>query len=245
MWSLGSLLELNDREKLESFWRDHDGMKPLLPSCEGSQTIFEFVVNASGQWENWSKRVDLYDYPKDSVPDFNSILVPNVDNVRTDFLMHLIMKQSKAVLLIGEQGTAKTVMIQGYCKRYDIERHVTKSLNFSSTTTPQMYQRTIESYVDKRVGTTFGPPAGKKMTVFIDDINMPIINEWKDQVTNEIVRQLCENGGFYNLDKPRDTNQYSADQYIDIGNINIVFWLVVISISVLKIKLICIPKQAW
>jgi len=205
MWSIGALLELEDRAKLEEFWRQNASMVPMMPACKDDQTIFEFVARTdTGAWQPWSDRVQNYDYPTDSVPDFNKILVPNVDNVRTDFLMNLIMKQEKAVLLIGEQGTAKTVMIQGYCSKYDIEMHVTKSLNFSSTTTPGMYQRSIESYVEKRVGTTFGPPAGKKMTIFIDDVNMPTINEWGDQITNEIVRQLCENRGFYNLDKPGD-----------------------------------------
>ncbi|KAJ8010647.1 hypothetical protein DPEC_G00077260 [Dallia pectoralis] len=201
MWSVGALMELEDRAKMEAFIQAHPAHLDL-PQTHGEQTIFEFMVNERGQWEHWSKKVPEYKYPTDSVPDYSSILVPNVDNVRTDFLMQAIIKQGKAVLLIGEQGTGKTVMVKGYTNKFDPETQLSKSLNFSSATLPSMFQRTIESYIDKRMGSTYGPPAGKKMTVFVDDINMPVINEWGDQITNEIVRQLMEQGGFYSLERP-------------------------------------------
>ena len=203
MWSLGALLELSDRKKLEEFLvQNNKGLD--LPKIRAEETIFEYVVSETGEWEHWNNRVNDYIYPPDSIPEYSSILVPNVDNVRTDFLTSLIAKQDKAVLLIGEQGTAKTVIIKGCCSKNDPETHLFKSFNFSSASTPLMFQRTIESYVDKRVGTTYGPPGGRKMTVFVDDIIMPVINEWGDQITNEITRQMMEQKGFYNLEKPGD-----------------------------------------
>ncbi|KAK9298339.1 hypothetical protein QLX08_008257 [Tetragonisca angustula] len=203
MWSLGAILELDERNLLQEFLLNHKS-KCNWPKCKEDETIFEYLVSDDGQWMHWSEKVPEFIYPPDEVLKYYTILVPNIDNTRTSFLIDVIAKQGKAVLLIGEQGTAKTVMVKSYMSHYDPEEHLCKSCSFSSASTPNMVQRIFESYVEKRVGTTYGPPGGRKMTIFIDDINMPAINEWGDQITNEIVRQLMEYKGFYSLDKPGD-----------------------------------------
>ncbi|GBP33369.1 Dynein heavy chain 8, axonemal [Eumeta japonica] len=182
MWSLGAVLENDMRTRMAEFMTKLPA-KMDWPGGKTKEWImpFDYMVSPAGTWQHWGESVEDYVYPSDSVPEYASILVPNIDNVCISFLIDTIAKQNKAVLLIGEQGTAKTVMIKSYMQKYDNEVKLFKMINFSFATTPNMFQATIESYVEKRVGMTYGPPGNRAMTVFVDDINMPVVNEWGDQ----------------------------------------------------------------
>lgn len=46
-------------------------------------------------------------------------------------------------------------------------------INFSSRTTSMDIQRNLEANVEKRTKETYGPPMGKRLLVFMDDMNMP------------------------------------------------------------------------
>lgn len=104
MWSLGAVLELDDRAALEHAAVKHPN-KMDWPKVKEDETIFEYVVGDNGKWQHWSQRVEEFIYPTDSVLEYSTILVPNVDNVRTAFLIDIIAKQNKAVLLIGNEIT--------------------------------------------------------------------------------------------------------------------------------------------
>ncbi|KAK4873406.1 hypothetical protein RN001_015435 [Aquatica leii] len=216
IWGLGSLLETQDRVKFDNFLKDQlpDLDLPVNNSKNLNATVFDYVVNTNGDWELWSKRVTNYIYPEMATPDYSNILIPITDNVRVDYLIDIISKQAKAVLLIGEQGSAKTVMIKAYMKKANSEVYLIRSFNFSSATSPYQFQKTIESYVEKRMGNTFGPPGAKKLIAFIDDINLPEINCWGDQITNEIVRQTMDMSGFYSLEKPGEFIQIVDVQFV-------------------------------
>jgi dynein heavy chain len=119
----------------------------------------------------------------------------------------MMIPQGKPVLFTGGSGVSKTATMLQYLQNLDMEMYNLKMTPFSFVTTPEIFQRTLESLVEKRQGRTFGPPGGKKCAFFIDDISMPVINSWGDQITNEIVRQAIGEVGLYSLDKPGEWKQ--------------------------------------
>ena len=50
-------------------------------------------------------------------------------------------------------------------------------VSFSSRTTSMDIQRNLEANVEKRTKDTYGPPMGKRLLVFMDDMNMPKVGE--------------------------------------------------------------------
>ena len=81
--------------------------------------------------------------PEITPQNFGSLLIPNVSSIRTDFLIELVVKNKHSVLLMGEQGSAKTTMINAHLKKYNPETSVLMTSNFSSTTTPQLFQKQV------------------------------------------------------------------------------------------------------
>ncbi|XP_045464260.1 dynein axonemal heavy chain 5 [Harmonia axyridis] len=215
-WGIGAYLENDDRAKFDAFVKENLTVLNLPKNTEKNKdcTLFDYMVNDDGNWVLWSSLVTNYSYPELSTPEYATILIPITDNVRINYLIDTIAKQDKAVLLIGEQGTAKTVMMKAYMKRANPELYLHRAFNFSSATSPYQFQKTIESYVEKRMGNTFGAPNGKKMMIFIDDINLPEINCWGDQITNEVVRQVMDMGGFYSLEKPGEFTSIVDVQFL-------------------------------
>lgn len=212
-WTIAGQLEQEDRVKYDAYMRT---VAPSsMPICEAGETIYEYTLDPKSlEWGRW--RPPAWSYPEGEHLNFSNLLVPTMDSTRTIFLLEMLHEAQRPVLLLGGPGTAKTSNALMFFAKFDPSKRMLKRINFSSATTPGMFQSSIESELDKRGGKSYGPPGGKFMTVFIDDISMPTINTWGDQPTNEIVRQLIEMGGMYFLDKDKrgDFKQCEALQYV-------------------------------
>lgn len=200
-WTLGGLLETEDRRKFDSYLRTIDKAGAMPKIAEG-ETIFEYFVATNGQWSQWKAPHWVYPANQEKL-DFSNLLVPTVDSTRASYNCMHMHKQRKAVCMVGAEGTAKTSTALMFFSTLDSSEMLVKRVNFSSATTPFMCQSAVEVELEKRGGRNFGPPGGKAMTIFIDDISMPEINKWGDQPTLEMVRLIVEFGGFCFLDKDK------------------------------------------
>lgn len=190
VWSMGGALAADEREKFNQFITQVS--QTLLPA-----NLYDNYFETSNlSLDLWEKKVHAYEAPADR--KFASILVPTVDTTRYSWLLNALLNIKRPVMFCGDSGTAKTVTVLSAFRQLDNEKYIFLNVNFSSRTTSRNFQDVVEENIDKKSLKSYGPKAlGKKMILFIDDLNMPVIDKYGTQQPNALLKFLVERNQLY------------------------------------------------
>ncbi|KAL7022048.1 hypothetical protein ACKWTF_012111 [Chironomus riparius] len=209
-FSLGASLMDDSRKRFDAFMKKLNPLMAVQDTHErpanttqcptAKSTLYEYFFDIERkEWIAWDWIVP--EYIHNSHSHFNDILVPTVDTVRTEWTLNQMNKVKQPIILIGETGTSKTAIISNFLRNINTTNYIVLNINFSSRTTSMDVQRTIEAAVEKRTKNIFGPPVGKKLIAFVDDMNMPKVDDYGTQQPIALLKLLFEHGGMYDRGK--------------------------------------------
>lgn len=195
IWSLGGNLHDSSRRKFSDALKVE--IMKIMPEFPDGD-VFDYGIDSMCKFAPWSESIPDFQY--DPRISFFQILVPTGDTVKFNYLLSLIMFSGFNVLITGETGVGKSVIVK-YFLNNTPEEYVSAFVNFSGKTTTQNLQAAFEGNLEAKRKTLLGPPGGKKMIFFIDDLNMPQLDLFGSQPPCELLRQTIDQGGFYDIKK--------------------------------------------
>jgi len=203
IWSIGGNLREESRPKFDEFIRKSGLLIELDPTFPSDGTVFDFCVSAAhSSFVTWTSMVPTFEYVK-GVPFFD-ILVPTGETTCYEYVLGMLIAQGSHVMLVGETGTGKSVLVQGFLNKLvaTSEKGINPVLaSFSAQTSARNMQDLLESKLDKIRKNLLGAGPGRQCVVMVDDINMPALEKYGAQPPIELVRQTLAQGGFYDLKK--------------------------------------------
>jgi dynein heavy chain, axonemal len=111
-------------------------------------------------------------------------------------LLNQLVLHKRPGLFVGPTGTGKSVYIKKHLQNGLTEKFTSMIMTFSAQTSVNMTQDIIDARLEKRRKGVFGPPMGKQLMVFVDDLNMPSVEVYGAQPPIELLRQWMDHGGW-------------------------------------------------
>ncbi|PVD24893.1 hypothetical protein C0Q70_15383 [Pomacea canaliculata] len=169
--------------------------RALLIPKKGTVFDYVYIQKQYGSWNTWSGLVSPVSI--DAKTHLSALIVNTVDTVRQRFFLSRFLSLDKAVLFVGPTGTGKSAITNNHLLELPRDQYVTCNINFSAQTSANQTQDIIFSKLDRRKKGTYGPAPGKKLCVFVDDLNMPAKERYGAQPPIEILRQWIDHGFWY------------------------------------------------
>lgn len=186
IWSLGANLHDSSRKKFsETIKADILNILPEFPDGD----VYDYGIDSMTKFAPWTEQIP--DFTFDPRKSFFEILVPTADTVKYKFLLQTLCFNNFNILITGETGVGKSVIVKDFLNNTP-EEYVSAFVNFSGKTSTQNLQAAFEGNLEAKRKTLLGPPGGKKMIFFIDDLNMPQLDTYGSQPPCELLRQTID-----------------------------------------------------
>jgi dynein heavy chain len=200
-----SAIVLPRLRSLDPEFPDLESSAETVASATGARTVFDFKVHKKGmQWVPWATVVPQFVYRR-STPFFD-LLVPTAETIATSFIIGTMLERKHHVLLNGTTGTGKSAGMQAlifdHLKTEDPASPwqafgIVLSAQTSSRQLQEKFESKLRNHPSRGKHPCIGPASGKTLVAFVDDVNMPLVEEYGASPSAELLRQMIVQGGCF------------------------------------------------
>lgn len=205
IWGVGVACETTSRVNFGQYFRkllSGQVEKRIHPPFPDRGSVFDYTFDIKSlAWMSWMETVPQQVIPNNAPVE--SIIVQTPDNVRYRYILNHCITNRIKLLFCGPTGTGKTVYMQQALMELDKDAYMQLFIGFSAKTNCAQTQSLIDAKIERRRKGVYGPPMGKYCVVMVDDLNMPVKEQFGAQPPIEILRQGCDTvaypstGGWY------------------------------------------------
>ena len=204
-WGIGGSISAESRSSFSAFLLEIlQGKEKMIGMFDSNEySLYDVYINADTvEFLPWEKKVDVFQFDPDA--SFFDMFVPTSDTASMSTILDTVVQDGRHALCFGHSGVGKSALTQGHLRQLcqklpDQFDHVIVSL--SAQTNSHNMQSVLESKLEKKRKTLLGPKGMRRMTILVDDFNLPRPDLYGSQPALELLRQVIDSGGFYDKKK--------------------------------------------
>ncbi|GCB73974.1 hypothetical protein scyTo_0003058 [Scyliorhinus torazame] len=187
VWAFGGALFqdqlINYRGKFSRWWTKE--MRTIKFPSQG--TVFDYYVDSdTKRFTPWTEKIPKFEMELDA--PLQDVLVHTKETVALKYFIDLLVQKGKPVMLVGNAGVGKTILVSEEISKLTEDYIITK-VPFNYYTTSAMLQRILEKPLEKKAGKNYAPAGTKRLIYFIDDLNMPEVDAYGTVQPHTLIRQ--------------------------------------------------------
>ncbi|CAL8367474.1 unnamed protein product [Boreogadus saida] len=195
VWAFGGALfqdQLVDHRAEFSRWWSKEMRAVKFPS---QGTVFDYFIDSeTKKFTPWSERMLPFELEPEA--PLQTVLVHTAETICLTFFIDLLLQRGKPIMLVGNAGVGKSILVWDKVSRLR-EAYVVTKVPFNYYTTSAVLQRVLEKPLEKKAGRNYAPPAAKRLIYFIDDLNMPEVDVYGTCQPHTLIRQHLDYHHWY------------------------------------------------